>query len=311
MKICDINKLENKDYIVLLPEIDYDIKDSVEYSFENVFYLDYELTKEDAKIIIDFINNNDSQLIIFDYSEFYRLILPYIRKNRKIKWIYKNNISSMTNGKARATFTNLMEFCDRNIVDTIGCLDESTYEVLKNSGYKTKHLLLDVNSNNKKAKKSNSIGLIGNDYNPNHNTYNQLSALKLVDYSYVKIVKSMPATNHFIEFFKIKEQKVSNIDDAMRDNYVNLYCNFTFTNYELILKSMDMGIPCLLGNTEIFNKYPKIKKYLVLDSDDDINEIADKIKKIKDNKEVILDEYKKFRKDYIKKSIDTIKDFLK
>lgn len=311
MKICDINKLENKDYIVLLPEIDYDIKDSVEYSFENVFYLDYELTKEDAKIIIDFINNNDSQLIIFDYSEFYRLILPYIRKNRKIKWIYKNNISSMTNGKARATFTNLMEFCDRNIVDTIGCLDESTYEVLKNSGYKTKHLLLDVSSNSKKAKKSNSIGLIGNDYNPNHNTYNQLSALKLVDYSYVKIVKSMPATNHFIDFFEIKEKSVNTLDEAMSDNFINLYCNFTFTNYELILKSMDMGIPCLLGNTEIFDKFPKLKGYLVLESDDDINEISSKIINIKENKESILKEYKKFREDYTKKSIDTIKKFLK
>lgn len=311
MKICDINKLENKDYIVLLPEIDYDIKDSVEYSFENVFYLDYELTKEDAKIIIDFINNNDSQLIIFDYSEFYRLILPYIRKNRKIKWIYKNNISSMTNGKARATFTNLMEFCDRNIVDTIGCLDESTYEVLKNSGYKTKHLLLDVSSNSKKAKKSNSIGLIGNDYNPNHNTYNQLSALKLVDYSYVKIVKSMPATNHFIDFFEIKEKSVNTLDEAMSDNFINLYCNFTFTNYELILKSMDMGIPCLLGNTEIFDKFLKLKGYLVLESDDDINEISSKIINIKENKESILKEYKKFREDYTKKSIDTIKKFLK
>lgn len=311
MKICNIDKIKNKDYVVLLPKDDYDIKTSVEYSFENVFYLDYELTKEDAKILINFVNNNSTQLIIFDYSEFYRLILPYIRKNKKIKWIYKNNLAGITNGPVRATFTNLMEFCDRNIVDTIGCLDESTYEVLKNSGYNAKYLLLDVDSKSKKSKKSNSIGIIGNDYNPNHNTYNQLSALKMVDYSYVKIIKNMPATKHFIEFFKIKEKEVNNIDEVMSDNYVNLYCNFTFTNYELVLKSMDMQIPCLLGNTTIFDKYLVLKSYLVLESDDDINEMSLKIKNIKENKDKILVEYNKFREKYKKESKISIDKFLK
>ena len=45
MNVLDVNKIKNKDYVVLLPRCDYDIRDSVEYSFENVFYLDYELTK--------------------------------------------------------------------------------------------------------------------------------------------------------------------------------------------------------------------------------------------------------------------------
>jgi hypothetical protein len=310
MKISDINNLKNNDYIVLLPDIDYDIKDSVEYTFHNVISLNYELTKEDANTLVDFINNNESQLIIFDYSEFYRQILPYIRKNRKIKWIYKNNLAGITAGNVRATFTNLMEFCDRNIVDTIGCLDESTYEVLKNSGYNAKHILLDIPNTNLKVKKTNSIGIIGNDYNPNHNTYNQLSVLKMVDYSYVKMIKTMPSTDHFINFFDIKYKNVNTLEEVMKDNFINLYCNFTFTNYELILKSMDMGVPCLLGNTQIFDKYPKLKNYLVLDSDDDINEISYKIKNIKENKDEILEEYNKFRQKYIKESKVSIDKFL-
>jgi len=311
MNVLDVNKIKNKDYVVLLPRCDYDIRDSVEYSFENVFYLDYELTKEHADILIEFINNKANKLIVFDYDEFYRQVLPYIRKNKKIKWIYKNNIAQMTDGMVRATVTNLMEFCDRNIVDEIGCLDESTYEVFKNAGYKTKHVLLDIKSNNKKTKKSNSIGLIGNDYNPNHNTYNQLSALKLVDYSYVKIIKNMPATEHFIDFFNIKEKRVENIEEVMKDNFINLYCNFTANDFELVLKSMDMNIPCLLGNTDIFDKFPKLKKYLVLESDDDINEIASKINTIKENKEDILKEYAKFRKKYSEESKKIIEKLLK
>lgn len=311
MNILDINKLKNKDYVVLLPKCDYDIKDSVEYSFENVFYLDYELTKDHSDVLIRFINDNAKCLIVFDYDEFYRQVLPFIRKGKKIKWIYKNTIAQMTNGMVRATVTNLMEFCDRNIVDEIGFLDKATFEVFKNAGYKVKHILLDIKRNNKKAKESNSIGLIGNDYDPNHNTYNQLSALKLTKYSYVKMIRSMPATEHFINFFKIKEKKVDSIEDVMKDNYVNLYCNFTANNIELVLKSMDMGVPCLLGNTDIFDKCPKLKKYLVLESDDDINEIADKINKIKENSGIILSEYSKFRTKYSLESRKTIEKLLK
>lgn len=311
MNILDINKLKDKDYVVILPKCDYDIKDSVEYSFKNVFYLDYEPTKEHADVLVDFINNKANQLILFDYDEFYRLVLPYIRKNKKIKWILKNNLASLTTGAIRATFTNLMEFCDRNIVDEIGCLDKSTYEVLKNAGYKAKHIALDVKTPKSKLKKSKSIGIIGNDYDPNHNIYNELSALKLVDYSYIKMIRSMPATEHFINFFDIKEKKVTSQKEVIENNFVNLYCNFTGNSIELILKSMDMKIPCILGNTDVFDDYPKLKKHLVLESDDDINEIANKITKINENKDEILKEYEKFRSKYSSYSKKSIEKLLK
>lgn len=310
MRIDEINKKVKDKYIVLLPKVDYDIRESVEYSFNNVIYLDFVPTEEDAQTIIDYINNKGEQLILFDYDEFYRLILPYIRKQKKVKWILKDGIAGITNGGTRATFTNLMEFCDRSIVNEIGCLDYGTYLVLKNSGYKVSYLFLDIKRKNSIIKNSNSIGIIGNDYNPNHNIYNQLSALKLVDYSEVKMLRTMPATEHFISFFDIKEKKCENQEEVISNNFVNLYCNFTFTNKELILKSMDRGVPCLLGNTDFFDNYPKLKKYLVLESDDDINEISQKINLIKYNRNMIIDEYNKNRDKYTKSSKQSIDGFL-
>ena len=97
----------------------------------------------------------------------------------------------------------------------------------------------------------------------------------------------------------------------MVDNEINLYCNFTFNNMELILKSLDLGIPCLLGNTDIFDDYPNLKKYLLLDSDDDIGEIANKINCIRENRDTILTEYDKYRKEYTKKSTNLVNKFLK
>lgn len=310
MNINNINSLKNKDYIVLLPKCDYDIRESVEHSFSNVFYVDYELNQNEIKLLVDTINNDINQLIIFDYDDFYRLVLPHIKKEKKVKWIYKSNFASLTDGCVRTTFSSIMEFYDRDIVNLIGCLDYSSYEVLKNSNHKTKFIKLDIDKVKSIDCSSNSIGLIGNDFNPNHNIYNQLTAVKMIDYDSVKLVDNMPATRHFVDFFDINYVFVNNIDDAMKDNFVNLYCNFTCTNIQNILKSMDMGIPCLLGNTDIFDDYPKLKQYLILDSDDDVNEIAEKIKNIKLNREIILKEYEKFRKNYIKDSKELILDFI-
>lgn len=307
MKIYDIAKIKNNDFIVLLPDVDYMIRESVEYSFKNVFYLDYEPTESEVTEFIKFINNGNNELIIFDYSDFYRRVLPHINKKIKIHWVYKNNISTLTDFWSRDQFNKMLEYYDRNIVNDLVFLDYAAYRVLKNSGYKTKYIKLDINPNRKKAKKSKSIGLLGNDYNPNHNIYNQLSSIKMIDYSYIKLLKSMPATKHFISFFNIKEKEVNTIDEVIENNNINLYCNFTFNCYELILKSMDMGIPCLLGNTDFFDSNKKLKKYLVLDSDDDIGEIADKISIINNNKEEIFKEYKNFRIKYSKDSVNSIK----
>ncbi len=309
MKNDKINKLKENECIVLLPKPDYDIKKGVEYSFKNVISSD-ELTDDDVKNIIEVINNKNVQLILLDYDEVYRKIIPYIRKNRKIKWVIKNGLAAMTDGAVRATFSNLMEFCDRNLISCIGCIDNGAYEVLKNAGFNTKRIILDIKEEKNKAKKSNSIGIIGNDYNPNHNTYNQLTAVTMVDYDYVKILKNMPATEDFIKFFDIKEQEVETYEELLKDNFINLYCNFTCTIDEVILTSMDNGVPCLLGNTDIFDNYKVLKQYLVLDSDDDVNEMAQKIEEVKENSDKIMDEYKKFRKDYTKKSKESIEQFI-
>ncbi len=310
MKINDINKLKEKEHIVLLPKPDYDIKKSTEYSFKNVISLEENLSDDDIKKIIDIINERNIQLILFDYDEIYRKIIPYIRKNRKIKWVIKNGLAAMTDGAVRATFSNLMEFCDRNLITCIGCIDIGAYEVLKNAGYNAKRIMLDIKEEKCKTKKNNSIGIIGNDYNPNHNTYNQLTAVTMVDYDYIKIIKNMPATKDFIKFFNIKEKEVDSYDDVIKDNFVNLYCNFTSTNVETVLMSMDNDVPCLLGNTEIFDNYKILKENLVLISDDDVNEIAKKIELVKNNSKKIMEEYKKFRKDYIKSSKESIEMFL-
>jgi len=314
MNPCDIDKIKNAKNLIIMSQHDYCIKDSIEFSFGNVIDFNSIPTDSEIREIINFINKKVRELVIINFDDIYRKILPHIKKSVNIKCIYTHNLAKMTDGNIRAIFYNILEFYDRDIIAEIGCIDKSTFKVLENSKYKVKHILLDVddNNDNKYSGGSKTIGILGNDYDPNHNIYNLLGAVRLVDYSNIKIIKHMPATEHFLQFFDIKEQTVETIDEVMKNNFINLYVNFTETMYTCVLKSMDIGIPCLLGNTDIFDDYSLLKKFLVLNSDDDINEIAQKISDIQDEKnlKLIQEQYKTFRKRYIELSSKSIKSFI-
>lgn len=311
MNLEDIKKIKKLNYLVIVPYFDTDIMDSLKFSFENVLVLDSGLTENDTYNLIDLLNEKVDNIVFVDFDGCYRLILPQLKKEKKVKWIFKNCIAQFTDYNVRSLFTCIMEFYDREIIHEIACLDYSTFKVLENKGVNVRYLKLDIERKKSTSKCNNSIGIIGYDFIPNHNTYNQLSVLRMVDYDYFKILPNMPATYHFIEFFDLKWKEVEGIDEVMKDNFVNLYCNFTANNYEYILKSLDVGVPCLLGNTDIFDDYPVLKRYLVLDSDDDLNEMASKINAIRKNRTEILKEYDKFREEYSKTCNDLIQDFLK
>ena len=75
--------------------------------------------------------------------------------------------------------------------------------------------------------------------------------------------------------------------------------------------SMDAEIPCILGNTNILNNSPELRRLLVLDSDDDVNEIKQKIESSIKEKDKIMKLYKEWRKEFTKNSKISISEFLK
>ena len=73
---------------------------------------------------------------------------------------------------------------------------------------------------------------------------------------------------------------------------------------------MDLGVPCIIGNNNFLpEEYSIMNQYLVVKSDDDVNEIARKIKGLIDKKK-IMREYEKFRTKYSKKVKKLAEDFL-
>lgn len=290
--IEELKKYKDKSSIVLLPKDNFDIYDSINYTLKNVIKID---SPNEDNCIIEMINDSKINKIYFvGYNDIYRYIMPRIKNDIEVCWIYPYSFSNLSNAGVRYNIQTIFEYYDRNLIESIGCFSTDNKEVFENAGYKTEFIDLKIEKElNITVNKSNSIGILSDDFDPNNNFYNQLAALTFINYDICKITYIMRATKEFIKFFDLKCKKESTKEDVMKDNFVNLYINFTNTNNELIQKSFNLGIPCIVGNTSFFDNNSYLKEHLVVKSDDDINEIAEKIEFVRKNAKKILEEYKK------------------
>lgn len=287
----ELKKAKKGENILFVSSNDLKIKDNFNDTFDNVIFID---EKENFDEVISLINNKGfSKIYLLGLDEFYRYMLPRLNKNTNVCWIYKNSFSDLSNGGTRYTFNSILEFLDRDLVSSIGCFNKNNYDVFTNAGYKCEMIDVKINDDMQECVISNSIGILSNDFDPNNNFYNQLAALTFVSYDVCKCMYIMKATKNFINDFGLKCQKCDDINDVMKNNFVNLYINFTNTDNYLIKKSFMMGVPCIVGNTNIFHKSEFLSKNLIVKSDDDVNEIAEKIEFVRNNRDRILSEYKR------------------
>ena len=206
-------------------------------------------------------------------------------------WVFNDSFSNLSNGGVRYYLNTIFEYYDRDLINIIGCLSNDSKKVFENAGYNCEYIDLKIKKVTNKNNKSKSIGILSDDFDPNNNFYNQLASLTFIDYDICKYKSVMPATKHFSKYFDIKSKVLSNIDDVIKDNFVNLYINFTNTNKELIMRSFNYGVPVIVGNTDFYDNNKYLKENLVVKSDDDINEIVEKINFVKKNYKKIMEEY--------------------
>ena len=288
--IDEINKIKKGENLLMISPNDIGDRENFIYTFDHVITCD----NSNKKKFIECLNKKDiSKIYLLGLDEFYRYILPRIKKDISVCWIFKNSFSDLSNGGTRYTLHSIFEYLDRNLIDSIGCFDDDTFAVLTNAGYDTEKINIILKSNKQDKNYINSIGILSNDFDPNNNFYNQLAALTFVDYDVCKFKYVMRATKNFINDFNLKCEKMNDVNDVIQGNAVNLYVNFTNTDDVLIKKSFNMGVPCIVGNSNFFNKNEYLKEHLVVKRDDDVNEIADKINFVLKNRDNILKEYRK------------------
>ena len=283
----------NETSITLIPKTDIKIYDSLNYTLGNVIVIDNE--KEDEKIIKTINESKIKKIYLLGNHNIYSFVLPGLKNEIEVCWIFNSSFSGLSNIGVRFNLNLILEYYEREIIDSIGCIKLDNKIVFENAGYKCEYIDLKIEKKNGKFTRSNSIGILSDDYDPNNNFYNQLASLTFLDYDVCKFKSVMKATNHFCKYFNINAKVLNNIDDVMKENFVNLYVNFTNTNKEIILKSYNYGVPVLVGNTDFYNNNKYLKEHLVVKSDDDVNEIAEKVNFVRNNYKKIMEEYNRIK----------------
>ena len=296
----------NKKYLVIVPTMSEELLDSFEYTFGNSLLMKNDL--DEISFYTQFINQNNFQQIIFvDFQLEYLELIDKLDEKHDIKFIFTKSLASLSDTFFYDVFKNIVKLYNQEKISAIGFLDNNLYEVLKKKYKNIFYLLLDreecTSAQNKNDK---TIGILNNQEDPKHSYYNELSAIKLLDGYTAKITKPSKVNKEFLKTFDIQYKVVKN---AIKNNEINLYINFTNNNYLLFLESMDNNIPCILGNTSILDNNKKLKEYLVMKSDDDVNEIADRVKNAIKNKKEILKLYSDFRKEYKEETNKRVEKF--
>lgn len=307
-----LNIIYNKKYLVIIPEIIKELQEAFEHTLGNTIILKQGI--KETEIITNFINQNNYRKLIFvDYAIEYNTIINKLKENHEIKFIFTKSLGSLSDNYSFTILKNIFELYNNKVTSSIGFLDKCMYDTVSMLYKGMFYLKLDIPSNYNNISEPNeslTIGLINNGEDPKYSFYNELSAIKLNGKYVAKIDKASKVTKKFLKTFRVPYVIEKNKNDLLTNNIVNLYINFTANDYTLFLKSMDAGIPCIIGNNEILDSESKLNDYLMVNSDDNIDEIATKITETIKNKKKIQNEYKKFRKKYIKESKHLAGQFL-
>ena len=304
------NIIYNKKYLIIISKMSENLYEAFNYTFGNTIVMDNNI--DNITRIKDFINNSNFKTLVFvDYQVENEEVINNLIKKHEIKLVYTKALGALSDEFLKYTFNNLYNLYDNGTATEIAFLDKGLYETFKHKGENVKYIKLDIerNKNASRDYDKNVVGLLNNEHNPRHSFYNELSAVKLSNKFLAKLPKISKTAKNFLKLFNIDHVVVKN-SELINNNEINLYVNFTDNDDTVFLKSMDANVPCIMGNTELLDNYKKLKDYLVMDSDDDIDEIKDRMNLVSKNREAILKDYEKFREDYSKESAKLANEFL-
>ncbi len=148
------------------------------------------------------------------------------------------------------------------------------------------------------------------------NLYSQMAAVALIDGAVLDMVPLDSRAKVFAKRIGLRLEGVEgNISREelirrMCKNDVNLYVTYSECAPMLPLESMRVGVPCLTGNNHHYFKGTKLKKYLVVDQETNIELIKQKIVECVKHRADIIEQYKKFDEDNLKNSVFGVKMFL-
>lgn len=292
----------------------------------NLGWTDFDY-KHNMKIIEDKIKEGIKQIIIAGLEIGWDKMIGNTKKNHPdipIKVICNTQDSLLYNEYERQNFFKLLELSRENIIQDIAFLRKGQYETYKNLGYKCSYLKENyILSEDKKIDiKSRSsikeLGIYPLNYTWDKNIFNQLCIAEFIENCHLNYNNLDSRMEEFLSTMEIPSSpdKIEKIDEDtiienVAKNDVIVATSFTEYVHPVFWISMELGIPCLIGNnSDFFEEEHLLKEYIVSSAEDNPIINAQMVEKILENKEEIQQLYKTWKKEYNKKATDKLEEFL-
>lgn len=290
----------------------------------NVGWSDFDYN-HNIKIIEEKIKEGIEQIILAGFEIGWDKMVETIKKGYPdiiIKVICNTQDSLLYYEYERQNFFRLLELSRENVIQDIAFLRKGQYETYKNLGYNCSYLNENyILPENKKITKTQNkmieLGIYPLNYTWDKNIFNQLCIAKFIENCHLNYNSLDPRMEEFLNTMEIcsSPDKIEKIDDdaiieKIVKNDVIVSTSFTEYVHPIFWISMELGIPCLIGNNSDFFEQEELKQYIVTSAEDNPIINAQMVEKILEKMEKSQELYKIWKQDYNKKAEHKLEEFL-
>lgn len=323
--IQNIQKMSNKEYIVFHNKDFFGVTSSTYELFDNCVDCGEIYSKNDAKTIAKaIVDSHVKQVIFSSLSLGQKDIITEIKKKNadiKVKAYWHGSHSQILDGYGWKRFQEILKLHKAKKMDAIGTCKKSLYQFYKKQGlniyFISNVVKLPFKVKETPKKTGIKIGLYSASCtNWRKNVFTQMAAVSKIPNVTLDMV---PLNDTAKEFAKDLGINIEGIEKSlpreelikrMAKNTVNLYVTFSECSPMLPLESFEVGVPCVTGNNFHYFENHELEEYLVVDKEDDLESIYEKIQKTIDNSEKVLNLYQNFKTENEKSSEEQVKAFL-
>lgn len=281
-------------------------------------------TAKEASKIAKIINDAQKDTVIFNnIMDGWDKLITYIKSENskiKIKVIIYDSYSQLSDEENWLKYNLILELYAKKKIDEIIVTNKDMYEYLKTKEYNVRLFVNNINVSkdyiqDREKSELTKIGLYEAEDIYVRNIYNQLCASGLLENYEIdcfpinyKIVSM--ARRHNINLIGTTESlNKEELYKKMAGNDINLFVMHSGIDSIRPIESLELGTICLVGKNNCFEG-TELEKYIVVQNENNVLEIADKIKSALENKNEILDVYKRWKEDYDKNAKESEKEIL-
>lgn len=320
------------DYVIIHNPRWLGVTSATKELFKNLLPLEEVFLDKNVNLISDMILKSKVKQVIFSAFDYgwdkIAIRLKKLNPEIKIKSFWHGSHSQVIEKINWETNVMIINLHKQGIIDVMGTCKESLVNFYKSQGYKTAFLNNTVVLNdemkkrieNKKKNIQNTdklkLGLYSAGTDWRKNTYNQVMAASLFKNVTLEVIplryelQKIAYKNDLNIIGSDSHLKREDLLLEMAKNDITLYVTFSECAPMLPIESLEVGTICITGNNHHYFDNTKLYDYLVVEREDDVMAIYEKINYALEHKDEIFKLYKEWKKSNDERTKKSVEEFL-